>query len=151
MSAEPSQVELLVPADERLTAAVDVVVANACERAGLSHEEEKELVRATADVCDEVFRSARRMRRSGSLVRVLVSDFPNRVEVSIEESDGGPDDGGPDGPRPEALTTPAREADAITAALHHISVDRLHYEIRDGRARTTIVKYHAGTKPQGTR
>jgi anti-sigma regulatory factor (Ser/Thr protein kinase) len=144
MTAEPSRVELLVPADDRLTVAVDVVVANAAERAGLSSQEQKQLIRATAEACDETFSLSRRNGRSDPRVHVAVSDFPNRVEVSVEQSDDGPL-----APPAEMASLSARQSDPLTAALHHINVDRLHHEIHEGRFRTTLVKYHAAAKPQG--
>jgi len=145
MPADPSRVELLVPADDRLTAAVDVVVANAGERAGLSLQEQKDLIRATAEACDETFSLSRRNGRSDPRLHVVVSDFPNRVEVSVEQSDG------PVPPSAQAASLSAPERDPLTAALYHINVDRLHHEIHDGRFRTTLVKYHAAAKPQGKR
>lgn len=139
MTTDSSRVELLFPNDDRLAAAVDAVVAHAGERAGLSRQEQSELARATTEACEETFSAAGRNGTVNPKLRVLVSDFPNRVEVSIEESAGtrtrGPDDF-------------AGSPDPVTAALQGMRVDRLHHEIHEGRPRTTLVKYHGAARSE---
>lgn len=137
MSADPSHVELCVPNDKRLTSAIEPVVAHAGERAGLSQQEQRELARSTAEACDETFSTAARCGNSNPMVRVTVSDFPNRVEVSIEECR----DAQPNGSWNAA---PAEVPDPVTAALEQMSVDRVHHEFREGKPRTLLVKHHAG-------
>ena len=84
MTADSSRVELLVPNDDRLIVAIDPVVAHAAERAGLSSRERQELAAEAARACEEAFSRAVSNGSSNPLLRVLVDDSPNRVEVSIE-------------------------------------------------------------------
>lgn len=144
MTTDPSHVELLFSNDDRLTAAVEAVVAHAGERAGLSRQEQSELARATAEACEETFSAAGRNGAVNPKLRVLVSDFPNRVEVSIEESTGtgsrGSDDFGV-----------SSKPDPVSAALQGMHVDRLHHEIREGRPRTKLVKYHGTVRSERER
>jgi hypothetical protein len=85
-AADPSRVELLVPNDDRLIPVIDPVVGFAAERAGLSCEEAEDLTRAAFNAVHEAFSVAGRNGNSNPVLRVLVSDFPNRVEVSVEQS-----------------------------------------------------------------
>jgi hypothetical protein len=143
MSADTSRVELLLPDDDRLIAAIDAVVAHAGERAGLSRQERAELTRSTEEACKETFSSAGRNGNPNPILRVLVADFPNRVEVSIEDSTArwaaGSDD---------FTGSASSEPDPVTAALQGMKVDRLHHEIRERKRRTTLVKYHESGRPQ---
>ena len=139
MTADPSTVELVVPNDRRLLPAVDAVLAHACERAGLSGSEQRDLSRAVLDACDESFSLAGRKGNPRALLRLLISDFPNRVEVAIEQPNGGP------APL-DSRSVPAAAPDAIAGALHDIKVDLLRRDVREGRPRTVLVKYHAGSK-----
>jgi anti-sigma regulatory factor (Ser/Thr protein kinase) len=141
MNADPSQVELRLPKDQRLIAAVDAVVAHASERAGLSQEEQTELSRATAEACDETFSLAARNGKPNPIVRVVISDYPNRVEVSIEESAEARGGRGQ-----ERVATPAEKLDPVNAALEQMEIDRVHHEVREGRPCTILVKHHAGAK-----
>jgi len=139
MNVDSSQIELRLPNDKRLIVAVEAVVAHAGERAGLSQQEQKELAREAVEACDETFSLAARNSRANPILRVTVSDFPNRVEVSIEESKDaqtGSADAFRNLSRPEM-------PDPVTAALEQMSVDRVHHEFREGRPRTVLVKHHA--------
>ncbi len=142
MNADSSQVELRLPNDDRLIAAIDAVVAHASERAGLSQQERKELSRATVEACDETFSLAARNGNSNPIVRVVISDFPNRVEVSIEESP----DAQPDSTHRSGTPTPAEKLDPLNAALEQMEIDRVHHEVREGRPCTILVKHRAGEK-----
>jgi anti-sigma regulatory factor (Ser/Thr protein kinase) len=137
MTTDPSHIELRVPNDKRLTSAIETVLVHAGERAGLSHLEQKELTHSTAEACDEAFATAARNGNSNPMVRVTVSDFPNRVEVSIE----GFHDSQPDGCE---MAASAEAPDPVTAALEQMNVDRVHHEFREGRPRTVLVKHRAG-------
>ncbi|HKS66952.1 MAG TPA: hypothetical protein VJR26_06915 [Candidatus Acidoferrales bacterium] len=84
MNADSSRVELLIPKDERLIAAIEPVVAHAGERAGLSSEEWRQLAREATAACEESFSRAARNGNTNRQLRVLVDDFPTRVEIWIE-------------------------------------------------------------------
>jgi hypothetical protein len=144
MSADPSHVELLVPPDDRLIAAVEAVVAHASERVGLSAEERAELTMATEEACDETFAQATRNGAQNPLLRIVVSDFADRVEVSIEESSGSP----PSTAQAPAAAFSAAQPDALNTAFQEIKIDPLHHERRGGKARTVLVKHHSSAKPR---
>lgn len=132
MNAEPSCIELLVPKDDRLLAAVEMAVVHACERAGLSPGECRDLNGAVSEICGETFGIANRNGNRDAKLRVLIRDFDARVEVSLERSDGGP-------------VAPSTGSGA--ASQQHFKVDGVNHEMRDGRARTVIVKQrHATTR-----
>lgn len=139
MTADPSTVELVVPRDHRLLPAVDAILAHACERAGLSGNEQRDLSRAVFEACDESFSLAGRNGNPQAKLRVLISDFPNRVEVAIEQSNGGP-------ALPDSRSMPAAAPDAIAGALQDMKVDLLRRDVHEGRPRTVLVKYHVGSK-----
>jgi anti-sigma regulatory factor (Ser/Thr protein kinase) len=141
-TADPSRVEILVPQDERLIAAVEAVVAHASERAGLSAEEQAELTIATEEACRETFQQASRGGALNPVLRIVVCDFPERVEVSIEESNRP---GAPAG-RAASEATSARQPEAISAAPQPLKVDHLDHETREGGSRTHLVKHHASAK-----
>jgi anti-sigma regulatory factor (Ser/Thr protein kinase) len=147
MTTDSSRVELLLPQDDRLTAAIDAVVAHAGERAGLSRREQLELARAAAEACEETFYAVGRSGNPNPTLRVLVSDFPNRVEVSIEDSAGAHSLAGSD----NLSGSPSEEPDPRAATRHGLHVDRLHHEIREGRPRTTLVKHHESAKAERDR
>lgn len=141
MTAEPSQVELLVPRDDRLLAAVETVLANASERAGLSDSEFHDLSRSVSEACDETFSLAGRNGNLNPILHLNISDFPNRVEVSVEPSER---ESAHRPPAPHSLRI-TQKPDAVDAALHEMNIDHLHHDVREGRSRTVLVKYHSTT------
>jgi hypothetical protein len=68
---------------------------------------------------------------------VIVSDFPDRVEVAIEHSGESLPSAGLDTFAGAAIGSQARLSDA----LQKNSVDRVQYESRNGVSRMTLIKY----------
>lgn len=132
MTTEPSCIELLVPHDERLLAAIDTALLHACERAGLSSRECDDLSSAVSEICGGTFTLANRNGKRDTSVRVLICDFETRVEVTLERSDGGP-------------VAPAGD---LSAAPQHLKIDRVSQDTNAGRPRTVLVKEHHGTAQQ---
>jgi anti-sigma regulatory factor (Ser/Thr protein kinase) len=124
MSNDPSRVELVLHHDHRLLAAVGAVVEFAGERAGLSVGAQQALSHATAEACEEAFSLAGRNGNPDPVVKVAVSDFPDRVEVAIEHVG----ESCVNRPRP--------------------NVDRVECEAHEGKSRTTLVKYCAASKSE---
>jgi hypothetical protein len=124
MSNDPSRIELVLHNDDRLLAAVDAVVAHAGERAGLSLGARQELSRAAAETCEEAFSLAGRNGNPDPVVKLAVSDFPDRVEVAIEHVG-------------ESCVNRQRP-----------NVDRVECEAHEGKSRTTLVKYCAASKSE---
>lgn len=131
MNAEPSCIEILVPRDDRLLAAVETAVAHACQRAGLSPGECHDLSGVVSEICDETFGIANRNGKRDTKLRVLIRDLEARVEVSLERLDGGP-------------VAPAASSSGAVSQ-QHFKVDGVNHEVREGRARTVIVKQHHAT------
>lgn len=130
MNVEPSCIELLVPRDDRLLAGVEAALAHACERAGLSPGECRDLSGAVSEVCGETFGIASRNGTRDPKLRVLIRDFEARVEVSLERSDGGP---------------VAPTATAGQSVSRQLKVDGVNHEVREGRPRTVLMKQHRAT------
>jgi hypothetical protein len=124
MSNDPSRVELVLHHDHRLLAAVDAVVAHAGERAGLSVGAQQALSHATAEAYEEAFSLAGRNGNPDPVVKLTVSDFPDRVEVAIEHV------GDPCANRPRP------------------NVDRVDSHAHEGKSQTTLVKYCAASKSE---
>jgi hypothetical protein len=124
MSNDPSRVELVLNHDGRLLAAVDAVVLFAGERSGLSLGARQALSGAAMEACEEAFSLAGRNGNHDPVVKVAISDFPDRVEVAIEH--GG-----------EPCVNRQRP-----------NIDRAESEAHEGRSRTTLVKYCAASKSE---
>jgi hypothetical protein len=88
MTVDSSRVELLIPNDDRLIAGIEPVIDHAAERAGLSSQERQDLTRDAAVACGEAFSRAAKNGSANPLLHVLVNDFPNRVEIAIEQYAG---------------------------------------------------------------
>jgi anti-sigma regulatory factor (Ser/Thr protein kinase) len=141
MSNDPARTELMLPDDERLLAAITPVVQHASQRCGLSTESQEGLVAAATEAA--TFPLMEGQAAGEPKVRVVVSDFPDRVEVAIEH-------------RGEALPTAGLDTfvkDAVAGsgaglsmALQATQVDRVQYETHDGVSRMTLIKYCDGSR-----
>ena len=74
-----------------------------------------------------------------SSLKVIVSDFSDRVEVSIEHSGESLPSAGLDTFCDAASS--AGSQTGLSGALQKTSVDRVQYETRDGVSRMTLIKY----------
>jgi anti-sigma regulatory factor (Ser/Thr protein kinase) len=142
MSNDPARTELMLPDDERLLAAITPVVQHASQRCGLSTESQEGLAAAAIEAARETF-PLMEGQAAAAKVRVVVSDFPDRVEVAIEHRGEA---------RPTAgLDTFVKDAVAgsgagLSMALQATQVDRLQYETHDGVSRMTLIKYCDGSR-----
>jgi anti-sigma regulatory factor (Ser/Thr protein kinase) len=146
MSNEPARTELTLPHDERLLAAISTVVQHASQRCGLSVESQEGLAFAAIEAAREAF-PLMEGRSKEPKVKVVVSDYPDRVEVAIEHTG-------------EALPTAGLDtfvkgavagSDAgLSMALQKTQVDRVQYDTRDGVSRMTLIKYCDGSKSKAT-
>jgi hypothetical protein len=142
MSADPSRTELTLQDDPRLIAGVAAIVLFAGQRCGLSTAAQEALAAATADACRETFPLVNTNGNSDSALRVIISDFPDRVEVAIEHSGESLPSAGLDTFVGSGSGSQARLSDA----LQKTSVDRVQYETRNGVSRTTLIKYCEGRR-----
>jgi anti-sigma regulatory factor (Ser/Thr protein kinase) len=133
MPTEPSCIEMVVPRDDRLLAAVEPVLAHACGRAGLSERECNDLSGAVSEICRSTFSLAGRNGNHDVALRLVICDFEGRVEVAVERADGGP----------------VATAGDVKASLS-LKIDDWTREMHEGHPRTVLVKNHA-EHPQGHR
>jgi anti-sigma regulatory factor (Ser/Thr protein kinase) len=146
MSNEPARTELTLPHDERLLSAISTVVQHASQRCGLSVESQEGLAFAAIEAAREAF-PLMEGRSKEPKVKVVVSDYPDRVEVAIEHTGA---------PEPTAgLDTFVKDAVAgsdagLSMALQKTQVDRVQYDTRDGVSRMTLIKYCDGSKSKAT-
>src|SRR6202046_20474 len=86
MSTDPSRTELTLHDDPRLIAGVTAIVSFASPRCGLSCGAQEGLAAAAAEACRETFPLVNSNGSKDGALKVIVSDFPDRVEVAIEHS-----------------------------------------------------------------
>jgi hypothetical protein len=142
MSTDPSRTELTLQDDPRLIAGVAAIVLFAGQRCGLSNDAQESLAAATTDACRETFPLVNTNGNSNSSLRVIISDFPDRVEIAIEHSGVSLPSAGLDTFVGSGSGSQARLSDA----LQKTSVDRVQYESRAGVSRTTLIKYCEGRR-----
>jgi anti-sigma regulatory factor (Ser/Thr protein kinase) len=141
MSTDPSRTELTLQDDPRLIAGVAAVVLFAGQRCGLSSGAQEDLAAAAADACRETFPLANNNGNTDSALHLIVSDFPDRVEVAIEHSGESLPSAGLD-----TFCAGATAKAGLSAALQKTSVDRVLYETRNGVSRMTLIKYCEGKR-----
>lgn len=127
--------------DPRLIAGVVAIVSHAAERCGLSSKAQEGLASAAVEACRETFPLLNSNGVQAAALKVIVADFPDRVEVTIEHS-------GEPLPAAGLDTFCGGGADlspeALSKALQKTNVDRVQYETKEGRSRTTLIKYCDG-------
>jgi hypothetical protein len=143
MSTEPTHTELSLQNDPRLMAAVGAIVSHSAQRIGLPSEAQEGLAAAVMDACRETFPLLRDLDGNNSALKIIVEDFQDRVEVTIEHAG-------------EALPTAGLDSfcgggsdgamAGISNSLQDTRVDRVQYETRDGRSRMKLTKYFGGRK-----
>jgi hypothetical protein len=139
MSADPSRTELTLHDDPRLIAGVAAIVSFAAHRCGLSTGAQAGLAAAAAEACRETFPLVSNNGSKDSSLKVIVSNFPDRVEVAIEHSGESLPSAGLDTFCDAA--SGAGSLAGLSGALQKTNVDRVQYETRDGVSRTTLIKY----------
>ena len=138
VTTDPSRTELKVHDDPRLISAVGAIVSHSAHRAGLPREAQQDFAEAAMDACRKTFPLLGNDNSANRALRMVIEDFPDRVQVTIEHSGeckptvgfdsfvGGPKD---------------RLAGKMSASLQDTRVDRVQYETHEGRSRMTLIKY----------
>jgi len=134
---------MTVQDDPRLLAGVGAVISHVAMGAGLAVEAQEGLAAAVVDACRDTFPLVHHDNQKNGALQVIVEDFADRVEVTIEHSgetlpSAGLDSfcgGGSEG-----------SAARISNSLQDTRVDRVQYETRDGRSRMKLTKYCTGRK-----
>lgn len=138
---ESARTEVTLENDPRLLAAVIPIVQHAAQNAGLDQQSQLGLVSAAVQACKETFPF---LNGRESFLRMIVQNFPDRVEVAIEH----PGEGAPMAGLDSFCGGCGEAAQGIAAALFRTQLDRVLYESRDGRTRVTLVKYRAECAPK---
>ncbi|MGH9714401.1 MAG: hypothetical protein ACRD5M_13975 [Candidatus Acidiferrales bacterium] len=142
MTIDPTHTELSLHNDPRLLAAVSAIVSHSAQRVGLTAEAQEGLAAAVIDACRETFPLLGDSDESHSALKVIVEDFQDRIEVTIEHAG-------------EALPTAGLDsfcgggegiAAGISNSLQDTRVDRVQYEAQNGRSRMKLIKYCGGRK-----
>jgi len=142
MTTEPTHTELSLHDDPRLMAAVGAIVSHSAQRIGLSSEAQEGLAAAVMDACRETFPLLGDQDGNSSALKIIVEDFHDRVEVTLEHAG-------------EALPTAGLDSfcgggggamAGISNSLQDTRVDRVQYETQDGTSRMKLIKYCGGRK-----
>jgi hypothetical protein len=143
MTTDPTHTELSLHNDPRLMPAVGAIVSHSAQRIGLSSEAQEALAAAVMDACRETFPLLGDQDGNNSALKIIVEDFHDRVEVTIEHAG-------------EALPTAGLDSfcggggdgamAGISNSLQDTRVDRVQYETNDGRSRMKLTKYSGGRK-----
>jgi len=138
MTTEPARTELLLHDDARLLAAVGAVISFSSTRCGLPTESQEALTSAAVAACKETFPLLKAGAESDPELKMVVSDYPDRVEVEIQHEGEATPTAGLDS---FAGNLQAAGSAGLNAALQKTSVDRVQYETKNGVSRMTLIKY----------
>jgi anti-sigma regulatory factor (Ser/Thr protein kinase) len=129
MSAESSsssvgrtgRIECNLDNDPRLLACVETVIAHAAKVAGLPEDTQQALGTAVFEASRELARASLCANLAGTPTRLVVDEFSDRLEITIDSSARG-------------------NADEFCKQLEGKMGDRVRCDSRDGRVRVTLVK-----------
>jgi anti-sigma regulatory factor (Ser/Thr protein kinase) len=141
MSTEPARTELIMHDDTRFFGAIGAVVQHASQRCGLSEAGQQGLTSAVQEACRETFPLLQGHSNGEPTVRVIVSDFPDRVEIAIEHAGEALPTAGLDTFIGDAAADPGA---GLSRALQMTKVDRVQYQTSGGLSRMTLIKYCDG-------
>lgn len=131
MSVETSRAELTLPNDPRMFGAIAVIIGHAGDRTGLTESEQKALSEAAVHACEQALQLA---AGEDPKVHVIVENFDDRVEVTVEHHGAADPAAGLD-------TFVAGAAGRVGQDLQSTGVDRVQYESKDGVSLTRLIKY----------
>jgi anti-sigma regulatory factor (Ser/Thr protein kinase) len=120
-TARTSRIDCALDNDPRLVVSIGAVLAHAAKRAGLPEAAHEEIAAAAVEASREMLIPANGRGGSASTIRLVVEEFSDRVEVTMECSAG------------------ARSGE-IRKRLEGKFADRLRYDERDGRVLLTLLK-----------
>ncbi len=138
MTTEPARTELLLHDDARLLAAIGAVISFSGEHCGLSSEGQQALTTAAVEACKETFPLVPVGADGERALKLVVADYPDRIEVEIQHRGEASPTAGLDS---FAGNLQAAGGPALSAALQKTSVDRVQYETKDGVSRMRLIKY----------
>ena len=141
MSTDPARTELVLHEDTRLFGAITAVVHHASQRCGLSEAGQQGLAAAAEEACRETFPLMEGHANGEPTVKVIVSDFTDRVEVAIEHTGEALPTAGLDTFIGDGAADPGG---GLSRALQMTKVDRVQYQTSGGLSRMTLIKYCDG-------
>jgi hypothetical protein len=106
--------------DSRLLVSLGVLMSHAARRAGLPEETQQDVAAAAGEASREMAGPSNGAG-SGTMTRLVVEEFSDRLEVTIDSPAGGKSDG-------------------IRKRLEGKTGDRIQCESRDGQVRVTLLK-----------
>jgi len=130
-NARTSRIECTFDNDPRLIASLGVVVSHAAKRAGLSEKNQEQVTTAAVEASREMLTSANGDRTGASKTKLIVEEFSDRLEVTIESAAGA---------KPEEFRN----------RLEAAGTDRVRCDGREGRVRVTLVKSCGAAKSGST-
>jgi anti-sigma regulatory factor (Ser/Thr protein kinase) len=136
MSTEPVRIEFALQNDPRLLEGARTIFAHAAKQVELPNESRQEFSVAALEKCREAFVMAEEKGRPDSAIHLLVSEFPDRVEISIEYP-------GDLRPRVSALSGPecAGGNKAAGSAFDKQIFDSVEGQSLNGSSRLKVIKY----------
>jgi hypothetical protein len=143
MTHNPSRIEVSLNNDPRLLAALGAIVSHSARRAGLAESAQERFTEAALNACRETFPLLDSGTDRNGMLRVVLQDFNDRVEMTIEHSGE---------PLPTAgLDTFCAQLgnsaqSGLSGDLQVQKVDRVQYETREGVSRVILIKY-SGARP----
>jgi hypothetical protein len=139
VTTDPARTELKVHNDPRLLSAVGAIVAHSAHRAGLPREAQQGFAEAAIDACRDTFPLLGNDSGENRHLRMVIEDFPDRVQVTIEHSGESKPTAGLD--TFVGGASKERASGKISASLQDTRVDRVQYDTHEGRSRMTLIKY----------
>jgi hypothetical protein len=142
MSTEDVRIEFSLQNDARLLEGARTIFAHAAKQAGFPVESRQEFSVASLEKCREAFVSSEEKGRPDSAIHILIGEFPDRIEISIEY---------PGDLRPGVSNASGRErAGGSSAAGGDVFgkqiFDSVEGQSLEGRSRVKVIKYVAAEK-----
>jgi hypothetical protein len=135
VACEHSRTVLHLSRDDRLIAAVGGAVSHFAERVGIENAAGNLLTSALEELCRQTLPL---LNRNGDGLDVAIEDFDDRLQISVEHKGEAQPSVGVE----SFIAECARDSDQRLTGMRLLrSVDRIEYDARSGRIRTTLVKY----------
>ncbi len=138
MTTNPARTELKLHNDPRLLTAVAAIVSHSAHRAGLPREAQQGFAEAAMDAVRETFPLLGNDSSGNRDLRMVIEDFPDRVQVTIEHLGESKPAAGLD---TFVGGSKGNAGGKISASLHDTRVDCVQYDTHEGRSRMTLIKY----------
>lgn len=143
VASEPLRTELIFEDDPRLLPSVKAAVIHPAQHLEFAPPEQAELAEAAEEACRGAFPL---LDSADGDLHLIVDEFPDRVEVSVEYSGEPLPAAGLDS---FAVTGAPDDAPlGVSGAMLLTRVDRVLYETHDRLSRMTLVKYLPGRAPK---